>query len=422
LSSRALFDDRRRGTLKANRRRRPILESLEGRVLLSMVDLTLANSSGTINGADYRQGLVQPAGSGNIQSFVRLGRTGTEQGYNTDARGGPGSSYADSAQMGTDTTASFDHSLPLNQVPIITVNGQAVLDFVLDINQQNSSPFLSLDEIQLSVSTSNTLGSTGPPSSNYYTADGTYGGNATLVYDQNPGGGRSNWVALNAGPSSGAGGADMFLDVPLSDLPASAFSSGFQGQLPLNPNDYIYLFSAFGGQGTNGPGNNAHPTGPVDYTTNGGFEQWATPTLGSTQSSVSTTILDASNNPVTSVPAFSTVHDSATVTGSAGIPTGNVTFLFYSTIGWYRPRCRCRHRDSGCERRGEPVRRRRSTDTWFLFVHGPLQRRHHIPPVGQPRRAADCRESRAPHPPDHDRQRSGQFGGQRAGGTGHFGL
>src|SRR4051794_14745454 len=100
---------------QANRRRRWSLESLEDRVVLSMVDLTQVGLSGTItqNGvaAVYRQGQTQPSGSGNIQSFVRIQQDGQEQGYNTDARGGPGSSYADPVNSDVNTTATFDRSL-----------------------------------------------------------------------------------------------------------------------------------------------------------------------------------------------------------------------------------------------------------------------------------------------------------------------
>jgi hypothetical protein len=48
---------------------------------------------------------------------------------------------------------------------------------------------------------------------------------------------------------------------------------------------------------------------------------------------VTTTIHDSAHNPVTSVPAGSTVHDSATVTGTNNgdpVPTGDVEFFFYS--------------------------------------------------------------------------------------------
>jgi hypothetical protein len=44
---------------------------------------------------------------------------------------------------------------------------------------------------------------------------------------------------------------------------------------------------------------------------------------------VETEIHDAWHHPVTSVPAGSKVHDKATVTGSAGTPTGTVSFTFF---------------------------------------------------------------------------------------------
>lgn len=122
--------------------------SLEDRVVLSVVDLTTAGSSGTINGAIFRQGQVSPAGSGNIQSFVRIQRTGTEFGYNTDAPRVSGS-FTDPVNRdgGTDNNANFTRSLRLSAVPIVAIGGQAYLDFSLVINQQNSAPLLSLDEV-----------------------------------------------------------------------------------------------------------------------------------------------------------------------------------------------------------------------------------------------------------------------------------
>jgi hypothetical protein len=47
---------------------------------------------------------------------------------------------------------------------------------------------------------------------------------------------------------------------------------------------------------------------------------------------VTTEIHDANHNPVTTVPAGSTVHDKATVSGTAGTPTGTVTFTFFTSI------------------------------------------------------------------------------------------
>src|SRR5437016_3309154 len=43
-----------------------------------------------------------------------------------------------------------------------------------------------------------------------------------------------------------------------------------------------------------------------------------------------TEIHDASHTPVVTVPAGTTVHDKATVSGSFGTPTGTVTFTFFT--------------------------------------------------------------------------------------------
>src|SRR3989442_4912291 len=46
---------------------------------------------------------------------------------------------------------------------------------------------------------------------------------------------------------------------------------------------------------------------------------------------VTTEIHNASHAVVTSVPAGTTVHDKATVSGSFGTPTGTVTFTFFTS-------------------------------------------------------------------------------------------
>ena len=117
--------------------RRPKLESLEGRVVLSVVDLTTIGSSGTINGAIYRQAMTSPGGSGSLHPFVQIRRDGTEYGYNTDAR-----PYTDPVLRngGTQTTATFNRALPLSTVPLVAIGGQVYLDFSLEINQKKQRP------------------------------------------------------------------------------------------------------------------------------------------------------------------------------------------------------------------------------------------------------------------------------------------
>ncbi|WP_165067187.1 Ig-like domain-containing protein [Paludisphaera rhizosphaerae] len=250
------------------------------------LDLTTLGSSGVINGAIYRQGETQPAGSGELDSFVRVQNSPQEQGFNTDG----------TPQFDTKSGA-FTHSLTLSAVPLVSIDGKVYREFVLDINQEKNEPLLSLDQVQIFLGAAGNLTS--------------YPNLGTLIYDS----GEENWVKLNYSLAPGSGGADMYLDVP--------------NELFTGANQYVYLYSHFGAQNLN--------DGDTVGSSNDGYEEWATPTLGGTTSTITTTIHnDATDTviPVNSVvPAGTSTHDSATVTGNGSkVPTGSVTFTFYSTI------------------------------------------------------------------------------------------
>ena len=268
--------------------------------MLTVLDLTTTGSSGTINGAIFRQADTHPAGSGVLQSFVRInpgGNQTTEQGYDTDFR---------PVQFDEQTSATFTHSVLLSSIQPVVINNQLYRQFVLDINQNKSNPFLSLDEVQISLGPSGNL--TG------YTSNGTYGGQATLVYDMNNPGG-SNWVKLNFALEPGSGASDMILDVP--------------AELFTGHNQFVYLYSHFGGQGG-------------QWSANDGFEEWASQAgSGTLDPTIATQIhLNADDSggitPVTGpVIAGTIVHDSATVTGTSGTPTGTVSFILQDPGGTY---------------------------------------------------------------------------------------
>jgi hypothetical protein len=90
--------------------------------------LEVANSSFTLNGAFFSN-VTYGAGSGVIDSFVRIQTVGNEQGFNTsgslsgqpDVKGG-----------------AFTHDLRLADVPTIFVGGVAYREFRLDINQEKT--------------------------------------------------------------------------------------------------------------------------------------------------------------------------------------------------------------------------------------------------------------------------------------------
>jgi hypothetical protein len=228
------------------------VESLEARDVPAALNLTTVGSQGEINGAIFQQ--VNTSLPGTLQSFVRLDADGVEQGYNTDAR---------PTQFDERPNRSVTRSLQLKNVPEVTIGSTTYREFVLDINQTNGTPRLSLDELRIFVhDTSATL-------DRYNTrTDRLNGQNA--IYDMDAGAG-NNWVVLNARHNRTGTSGDMRLYVP-----SSLFGT--------NPDRFVYLYSKFGQH------NEA----------NGGYEEWSVrnvpaPTLGSISGFV---FFDEDNNEV----------------------------------------------------------------------------------------------------------------------------
>ena len=183
-------------------------------------DLT-AGGTTTIGGAIFTTSNNQSTGTGVISSFVRVQDNGIADGYNTSGRP---MFYGD-----TNTSPTFTHDLLLTDVPVVTIGGVAYREFLLDINQTNANPLLSLDKLQFA--TSATGGAT--------TAWGTFG---TQVYTLG-----ANELLLNYSLNNGSGSGDLFVYVPTAVFGDSA---------------YVYLYSMFGAKGGN-------------YAENDGFEEWA---------------------------------------------------------------------------------------------------------------------------------------------------
>lgn len=187
---------------------------------LAPCDLTSAGSECTINGAIYQQGEQVPAGSDQV-AFVRIGaNTATTQGYNTSGR---------PVQFDEITDLEHTHDLLVSEVLQVQIDGTSYLQFLLDINQTQANPLISLDKLQ--VFGSNTGGNLGYPAI------------GTLVYDMDAGG--DSWVKLNnlIEQNAGSGDTDMTFLLPASLL------SGFS---------HVYLFSQFG----------------TNFANNAGFEEW----------------------------------------------------------------------------------------------------------------------------------------------------
>src|SRR3954463_4626349 len=101
------------------------------------IDLVL-NTSGSSPGALFYQTSQQPTGTGVIDPFVRIQRTGTEQGYNTS---GSNYQFDEKARIWT-------HALPLNSLQTVTLNGTQYYKFLLDVNESatDTGRLLSLNE------------------------------------------------------------------------------------------------------------------------------------------------------------------------------------------------------------------------------------------------------------------------------------
>jgi uncharacterized repeat protein (TIGR01451 family) len=281
---------RRRKSPTTKPRVRLWLETLEERTTPTVVDLTTAGTSGTINGALFVQ---STAGAGG--AFVEIENSPTEQGYNTD--------FKPQFDEKNNPLSAFQ----LSSVAEVNNAGTLYYEFLLGINQQNSggNELLSLDQLRIYVSPTNINTSANNFANGYNPATGTLGG-LSPSYDMNPGLGTTNYVQLNEALKPGNATFDMMLFVPVSAL-------------GTNPNSWIYLYSAFGGhQFTSG--------GVTGGASNDGFEEWANNTLVK-KPTISTT--PGSNVVVGSGNALT---DSATLAGgnTTHPPTGTITFQLFA--------------------------------------------------------------------------------------------
>ena len=187
-----------------------------------------------------------PGGTGGLLPIVRMQEDSTHQeGYNTSGRPVPFSEM--------DTTANFTRDAQLGAVPIVVAldeNNVATnyYEFVLDVNQSNSTNTsgISIDEIQIYTS---------PTASQTTTTVSSLG---TLRYDLDAGGMPGNEILLDHKLLPGSGTTDMIMLVPVSNFAGASAT------------DYIYLYSSFGAS-TSSP--SGQPAG--FWETNAGFEEWA---------------------------------------------------------------------------------------------------------------------------------------------------
>ena len=195
----------------------------------TVVNLTTAGASGTINGAIYTQVPQQPTGTGFINSFVRIGANqDIVQAYNTTVNG----------VFDNFSSDTFDHEITVGQVGIITIGANNVLRFLLDINQTGTSPLLNLDEVQIFLST------TPNQSVTTFTGGVLNLASSALVYRMDTAV-VDSWVTLDYSLNSGSGSGDMTLDILASALNPAFTALGLTTTAQKN-GAYIYLYSKFG--------------------------------------------------------------------------------------------------------------------------------------------------------------------------------
>jgi len=193
-----------------------------------------SDASVTANGAVFQSTNTQPTGTGVIDPFLTIQRTGTEQGYNTDG-----------AFQFDEKRTSYTNALPLNSLQAVTINGVQYYQFLLDINENKTDTgrFLSMNEVQVY------LGNTGSPTA--FVKNGDFNGfktPSTLVYDLDGAGDKT--IELDYSLNSGSGSGDLFMYIPKASFDAAFASTGY---------GFVYLYSAFG-----------DPNG-----SDAGFEEWA---------------------------------------------------------------------------------------------------------------------------------------------------
>ena len=184
------------------------------------LDLTEDGFDGYINGAYFQQADEASTGTGLIQSFVRIQAKGVEMGYNTDYRP---FTYDEL------NSSTFTHSLLLEDVPTVKLDGISYREFLLDINQTKPNSLLSLDALK--IYQGDTGDRSGPITS--WTDN--------PIYDM----GEDNYIKLDYSLNNGSGSGDMFAYIP---------ESMFDDKIP-----YVYLYSEFG----------------AEFGANAGPEEWA---------------------------------------------------------------------------------------------------------------------------------------------------
>jgi hypothetical protein len=226
----------------------------------TLIDLTgpvVADRTGTDNGTVYTW-FNGGSGTGVFPAFVQVNPGGSpdatfEQGYNTTVN-----NVFDNGSSDT-----FNHELQFGNVGVTTIcdaqnHCTDYVGFTLDVNQTSDNPKITLQDIQVFVSTS------ANQSVESFTGSGLVNfADSQLVYrlDSNTD------ILLDYSLNNGSGTADMTMLIPFNTYFAPAFAALFSAPgsntAAAENGAYVYLYSSFG----------SPPAG--NFAANDGFEEWA---------------------------------------------------------------------------------------------------------------------------------------------------
>lgn len=206
-------------------------EQLDERTLPAVaLNLGSVGAQAAANGFIAQQANVPASES---ETFLRLDGARTQEGYNTTAR----------RSQFDEVRGNYSRALTLEQIPVVVVNGVRYREFLLSVNENRSSPRLSLDEVQIFVASRSNL-------TGYNERRGTLGG-LRPVFDLDAGGDVS--IIVDDRVNGRGRASDMTLLIP-----DAAFANA-------NAGSFIYLYSEMGST--------------FGARASGGYEEWSVRTV-----------------------------------------------------------------------------------------------------------------------------------------------
>jgi hypothetical protein len=172
------------------------------------------------------------AGTGTFNSFVRVQASPNEDGYNTNG----------TLQFDT-KSGTWTHAIKISEIPVVSIGGTLYWELFADINDSNSTPLISLNDVEVWFTNSATL-------TNYPFTTPPAGVTVEKVYDFN------GTVRIND-VNQGSGRGDLRVRIPLTGITIpTGCAYGDTGCT-----QYFLLYNQWGTTGGN-------------YTSDGGFEEW----------------------------------------------------------------------------------------------------------------------------------------------------